>query len=77
MRTQRNVALKTALFATGKEQQQIARLARISPQDLSHVISGRREFDARERARLLSVLRRHGVNTPEAELFPVSQEAVA
>lgn len=65
-----NVALKTALFATGKQQQRIARLARIPPQKLSHVIHGNRELDADERGRLARVL-----GKSEDELFP--SEAVA
>ncbi len=35
-----NVALKTALFASGKRQFEIARKARIEPQRLSRVIYG-------------------------------------
>lgn len=66
-----NVALKTAIFATGHEQQQIAKRARISPQKLSHVIHGRRDLDDRERERLARVL-----GKTEAELFP-SEEALA
>lgn len=51
-----NVALKTALFATGKDQQLIAKRARISPQKLSHVIHGRRDLEPEERERLAKVL---------------------
>lgn len=60
-----NVALKTAMFATGKKQQRIARLARISEQKLSHALHGRRTLDADERRRLARVL-----GKPESELFP-------
>lgn len=66
-----NVALKTAIFASGREQQRIAKLARIAPEKLSHVIHGRRELDDKERERLARVL-----GKPEAELFP-SPEALA
>lgn len=62
-----NVALKTALFATGKQQQKIAKAARIAPQKLSHVLRGRRELDADERKRLARVLDRS-----EEELFPMA-----
>ena len=66
-----NVALKMALFATGRDQQDLAKRARVSPQKLSHVIHGRREFDAKERERLARVL-----GKSQDELFP-SDEAVA
>lgn len=66
-----NVALKSAIFATGKHQQRIARLARIQPQKLSHVIHGRRELDDAERDRLANVL-----GKSIGELFPIG-EAVA
>lgn len=62
---QPNVALKTAIFASGREQRRIAKLARIAPEKLSHVVRGRRELDDDERARLCRVL-----GKPEAELFP-------
>lgn len=65
-----NVALKTAIFASGREQRRIAKMARIAPEKLSHVVHGRRELDDAERARLARVL-----GKSEAELFPV--EAVA
>lgn len=66
-----NVALKMAIFASGREQQRVAKLARVSPQKLSHVIRGRREFDDAEKARLARVL-----GKSEEELFPES-DAVA
>ena len=69
-----NVALKTALFATGKKQQDIARLARIAPQALSHAIAGRRDLDAEERKRLIKALSRFGVERSIADLF--SRQAV-
>lgn len=62
-----NVALKTALFATGKHQQRVAKAARISPQKLSHVLRGRRVLDDDEKARLAKVL-----GKSEDELFAVS-----
>lgn len=62
-----NVALKLALFASGKQQQRIAKAARIAPQKLSHVIRGRRELDSEERKRLARVL-----GKSEDELFAVS-----
>ncbi len=61
-----NVALKAALFATGKPQQVIAKAARVNPQKLSHVIHGSRELDADERKRLARVL-----GKSEDELFAV------
>lgn len=66
-KTSLNVALKMALFATGKPQQDIAKKARINPQKLSHVIHGNRELDNDERERLSRVL-----GKSEAELFEVS-----
>lgn len=62
-----NVALKTAIFASGREQQRVAKLARISPQKLSHVIRGRRTLDEAERERIARVLQ-----IPESELFQVA-----
>lgn len=68
-----NVALKAALFASGKSQERIAKAARIAPQDLSHALRGRRELDKRERKRLARVL-----GASEAELFGATQsEAIA
>lgn len=69
-----NVALKAAMFASGKHQQQIAKLARISPQTLSHVIHGRREFTGAERKRIAKAL-----SKAESELFaePTNNEAVS
>jgi len=67
-----NVALKTALFATGKRQERIAKAARIAPQKLSHVLRGRRELDEGERKRLARVLGRS-----EDELFGATQSESA
>lgn len=69
-----NVALKMALFATGKKQQDIARIARVAPQDLSHAIAGRRTLDSEERKRLIKALARYGVTSSINQLFP---EAIA
>lgn len=63
-KTPPNVALKSAIFATGKHQKRIASLARIPAEKLSHAIHGRRELDDDERARLARVL-----GKPESELF--------
>lgn len=60
-----NLALKFAIFASGRHQQDIARLARLEPQKLSHAIYGRRELMPREQIRLAKVLCR-----PVEELFP-------
>lgn len=68
----RLVALKAALFASGKHQQVIAKRARVAPQKLSHALKGRRELDAGERQRLAKVL-----GIPEQELFGELNEAVA
>jgi len=65
-----NVALKTAVFATGKRQQRIAKLAGIDPQTLSRAIHGRRDLASDARARLARVL-----GKSEDELFP--SEAVS
>jgi transcriptional regulator with XRE-family HTH domain len=54
-----NVAMKSALFATGKRQDRIAKQARIHPAKLSHVLYGRRELDPDELARLAKVLGKH------------------
>ncbi len=59
-----NVALKTAIFGSGKKQKTVARLARINETKLSHIIRGRRPPSEIERANLAKVLGR-----PEAELF--------
>lgn len=68
-----NVALKSAIFATGKKQQRVARLAGITPQDLSHAIYGRRELSETQRARLAKLL-----GKSESDLFPVAvDEAVS
>lgn len=65
--TTKNVALKTAIFASGREQQRIAQLARIAPEKLSHVIHGRRALSDDERKRLARVL-----GKTEDELFPAT-----
>lgn len=67
----RNIALKHAIFASGREQRRIAKLARVSAEKLSHAIYGRRVLDADERRRLAKVLQKS-----EDELFP-AQEAMA
>lgn len=64
-----NVALKTAMFSTNRQQQLIARAARIAPQKLSHVVHGRRDLDPDERKRLIHALERFGVQSTEVELF--------
>jgi transcriptional regulator with XRE-family HTH domain len=60
-----NVGLRTALWLSGLFQQDIAELANINAQKLSHAIYGRRALNADEQYRLANVLRR-----PVAELFP-------
>jgi hypothetical protein len=60
-----NLTLKIAIFADGRRQQDIASLAYIQPQKLSHAIYGRRELLPIEQKRLARILRR----TVE-ELFP-------
>lgn len=60
-----NVILRDALWLSGLFQQDIAELANVSSQKLSHAIYGRRELNADEQYRLANVLRR-----PMAELFP-------
>ena len=66
-----NVALKTAIFASGKHQYEIADQAGIRPAYLSAAVYGRVNLTGRERARLAKIL-----GKPQAELFP-SDEAVA
>ena len=51
-----NVALRVAIVKAGKEQRQIAKLARVSPEKLSHAIYGRRGLNDDERARVAKVL---------------------
>lgn len=68
----RNVALKTALFASGKRQEAIAKAARLTPQQISHALVGRRALDADERKRLARVL-----GKSEDELFGASDLEVA
>lgn len=63
----RNVALKHAIFASGREQRRIAKLAKIPAEKLSHVIYGRRELTPEERERLAKVL-----DKSEDELFSVA-----
>lgn len=60
-----NVALKMAIFGSGKKQKRIAKLARISEAQLSHIIRGRRDADDGERDRIAKALDR-----PVDELFP-------
>lgn len=61
-----NLALKTAILASGKKQKQVARLARIDETSLSHIVRGRREATESERRALARILHR-----AEDELFPV------
>jgi transcriptional regulator with XRE-family HTH domain len=65
------MALKVAILATGRTQQDVAREALIRPQALSHVIYGRRAAFADEQRRLAHVLRR-----TVAELFPIEADPV-
>jgi transcriptional regulator with XRE-family HTH domain len=51
-----NLALKTAIAATGEYQKQIAKKARIDPQRLSDAVRGRRSLREREIASLERVL---------------------
>jgi hypothetical protein len=67
----RNVALMSAIFASGEEQRRIAQRARVPAEKLSHAIYGRRELDADEQKRVARVLKRS-----VADLFPAT-EAVA
>jgi transcriptional regulator with XRE-family HTH domain len=60
-----NLALKTAILASGKPQKRIARDARIDETTLSHIVRGRRDPSPKERQRLAHVLGRE-----ESELFP-------
>lgn len=60
-----NLALKTAILASGKLQKQIAREAAIDETTLSHIVRGRLAATTAERRRLARVLAKS-----EAELFP-------
>lgn len=60
-----NVPLKLAIIASRKRQQRIAKLARIEPPQLSHIVNGRRPPTKKQRERLSKVLAK-----PETELFP-------
>lgn len=62
---QLNVALKTAIFESGKKQKRIAKLARISEAKLSHIVRGRLAPNDTEREALAVALAR-----PQSELFP-------
>lgn len=66
-----NLALKVAIVESGKNQRLIARKTRIPETRLSHIVRGRLEATAAERASLAKALER-----PAADLFPVV-EAVA
>ena len=59
-----NLALKTAIVATGQLQHRVARRARIHPQRLSNAIHGRKILNDKERERLSKIL-----GQSEAELF--------
>lgn len=65
-----NVALKTAIFKSGKKQKRIAKLARMSESELSKIVRGHRPASSDERERLVKLL-----GAPVEELFPT--EAVA
>lgn len=72
---QLNLALKTAILASGKLQKRIARAARIDETSLSHIVRGRRDATAHERKHLARVL-----GKSEDDLFPSvnpSQSSVA
>jgi hypothetical protein len=60
-----NVALKTAIFKSGRSQKTISVLARLGETRLSHMVRGRTIGTDKERARLSRVL-----NVPVTELFP-------
>lgn len=65
-----NLALKTAILASGKKQGRVARDARLDETALSHIVRGRREATPVEQERLSRVLGR-----PVPELFPVVEAA--
>ena len=74
-----NVALKAALFATGRSQRTIARRARMSPVRLSMIVRGHVTASEIEQKRLARVL-----DMPREALFanptsdpPASVEAVS
>lgn len=53
-----NLALKTAILASGKKQKRVAVEAHIDETTLSHIVRGRREPSDDERKRLARVLGR-------------------
>ena len=60
-----NIALKTAIAASGKPQMRIAQLARMNEIALSNVVRGRRKATTQQRQRLSVIL-----GQPIATLFP-------
>lgn len=64
---QRNVALQSAIFASGKYQRIIAKRAKVDVAKLSHAMYGRRELNADEQKRVAQVL-----GVPVDELFSVA-----
>lgn len=60
-----HMALKIALLDSGLPQFEVARLADVGSQKISHFIYGRRDLEPDERRRLARVLRRS-----ERDLFP-------
>jgi transcriptional regulator with XRE-family HTH domain len=67
-----NLALKTAILASGKQQKRIARDTRIDETTLSHIVRGRREATEKEREKLARALGRR-----IDELFPSQPEPEA
>ena len=77
-----NVPLKTAIFASGKRQSDIARSARIRETQFSHYVTGRKHPTEKEQARIAKALRvpvetifADPLDTPEAP--PLRTEARA
>lgn len=62
-----NLVLKMAIWTSGYSQQNVARLALIEPQKLSHAIYGRRELMPLEQKRLARVLQ-----TTVETIFPAN-----
>jgi len=62
-----NIPLKLAIFESRKKQKRIAKLAKISETELSHIVRGRRPGSPAQRERIAAVL-----GKSVAELFPSS-----
>lgn len=70
MASRLNIALKTAIWESGKKQKRIAKLARMEEPRLSRIVRGHDEPTPEEKARLAKHLHK-----AESELFPMETTA--